>query len=255
MNVLLILALLTTPPVDTGCVAPPVPVGLCIAPLAIRLETPTTIKTERLVNPWAGYSAKSGCNCTMCQTIRKYGNQKYAVSEVPFDPTPMAAVRLMLDAVNLKPEDVLYDIGSGDGRVLVEASRRGARSVGVDINADLIGVAQRNVAAYGLEKLARVYGRDATTINLGEFGATVVTLYQDEALLARLMPTLKTLKHGARIVSYAHPLPACGSEPYRVVDGVPVYRYRVESKTSYKKVCGPNGCTLVPQISKSFESY
>ena len=246
----------------------PMPLSRDATAQTIKLETPATVKVSREVNPYWWYNGPL-CNsptCGMCQAKRQYGNQRYATAEVPFCPTPMPtadnpdcpdAVGAMLDAVDLKPEDVLYDLGSGDGRIVISAvAISGCRAVGLDLDASLVSVASGNAASNGVAGKASFHERDATKVSLPQ--ATVVTLYQDEPLLKRLLPTLGTLKDGSRIVSYAHPLPWVlpNSAPYTRVDDVPIYRYRVGTKTEKHWSCnGPKGCGYYDRFVKAIVSY
>ncbi len=129
-----------------------------------------------------------------------------ALPQAPFVPTPPDVVDQMLALADLGPSDVVYDLGCGDGRIVIAAARRhGARGVGVDIDPQRIEEAQRNAKAAGVGHLVTFRVEDALETDLSE--ATVVTLYLVASLNARLRPRLMTqLRPGARIVSHNFPI-------------------------------------------------
>jgi protein-L-isoaspartate O-methyltransferase len=125
-----------------------------------------------------------------------------AAPQAPFVPTPQDVVDRMLQFAQLGPSDVVYDLGCGDGRIVITAARTyGARGVGVDIDPRRIEEARRNARAAGVEQLVSFRVEDALETNVSE--ATVVTLYLVASLNARLRPRLMTqLRPGARVVSH-----------------------------------------------------
>ena len=230
-----------------AAVAPPAPKAVAApAPAPIKLETPKVI-TSSVPNRYAGMRPTPGCNCRMCTSLRMYGNGPLITTERRFNPTPRLTAREVIDACQLTPQDVLYDLGSGDGRLLIYAARDGARAVGLELEPELVAISRRNIEANGVGALTAVYERDATTTPIPD--ATVVTLFQDEPTLVRLKPILERLKSGCRVVSYAHAIPGWPSKPWRkAAGGIPIYRWRIESKTVTKRVCGVGGCRMVSQI-------
>ncbi len=120
----------------------------------------------------------------------------------PFDPTPQEVVERMLALVNVKKNDVVYDLGSGDGRIVITAAKKyGAKSVGYEIDPGLIKLARENAQKQGVEKLVEFREQDFMLADLSL--ASVVTLYlsYDGNLALRPM-LLRQLKPGARVVSY-----------------------------------------------------
>ena len=121
----------------------------------------------------------------------------------PYVPTPPDVVDRMLRLARTGPGDVVYDLGCGDGKIVIAAAKKfGARGVGIDINPDLVKVANENAVKAGVA--------DKTTFIVGDIfdpkvtfsDASIVTLYLLPELNRRLMPRLKTeLKPGTRIVS------------------------------------------------------
>ena len=125
-----------------------------------------------------------------------------AAAQAPFVATPQDVVTRMLTLARVGPRDVVYDLGCGDGRIVIAAARTfGAHGVGVDIDPARIDEARRNAKQAGVEHLVRFNVQDALETNVS--GATVVTLYLVSALNVRLRPILmKQLRAGARIVSH-----------------------------------------------------
>jgi hypothetical protein len=122
----------------------------------------------------------------------------------PFVPTPMPVVERMLELAKLTPTDVLYDLGSGDGRIVITAAQRyGARGVGIEINPVWVRDARRIAEALGVTDKVTFRIEDLFTIDLRE--ATVVTLYLYPAMNRRLAPRfVAELQPGARIVSHEY---------------------------------------------------
>jgi SAM-dependent methyltransferase len=123
-------------------------------------------------------------------------------SLAPFVPTPADVVERMLVLAHVGPDDVIYDLGCGDGRIVIAAARRfGARGVGIDIDPVLIGRATANAQTAGVDDRVTFRVQDALTVDVSE--ATVVSLYLLSASNVRLRPLLTAqLRPGARIVSH-----------------------------------------------------
>ena len=121
----------------------------------------------------------------------------------PYVPTPPEVVDRMLRLGQVGKDDVVYDLGSGDGRIPITAAKQyGARGVGVDIDPQRIAEANANAKKEGVANLVTFRLQDAMTVDLSD--ATVVTLYLLSASNLKLRPILtKQLKPGARIVSHA----------------------------------------------------
>ncbi len=124
----------------------------------------------------------------------------------PYVPTPAVVVDRMLELAGVRHDDVVVDLGSGDGRLVIEAARRyGARGVGVEREAQLVELAR--TAAAEAQVADRVSFTQDDLFNADLRGATVVTLYLLPRLLVQLMPKLRAeLAPGARIVSHDYPL-------------------------------------------------
>lgn len=123
--------------------------------------------------------------------------------DVPYVPSPPAVVAQMLALADPGPDDVLYDLGSGDGRIVIEAARRfGARGVGVDIDPVLVEEATANARRQGVEDRVRFRRQDLFETDLR--AASIVTLYLFQHLNLELRPRLlEQLRPGTRVVSHA----------------------------------------------------
>ena len=129
--------------------------------------------------------------------------QKFGAAEnlAPYVPTPQIVVERMLDAAHIKPGDVVYDLGSGDGRIVITAAQKyGARGVGVEIQPDLCRTAQDKIKSLGLEDRVSMIEGSALHVDLSP--ANVVTMFFLTSSNEKLKPLLeKYLKPGSRVVS------------------------------------------------------
>src|SRR5262245_2195866 len=125
------------------------------------------------------------------------------VPEVPYVPTPTEVVEEMLKVANVGKNDVVYDLGCGDGRIVITAAQKyGARGIGIDINPERIRESNENAKKAGVSDRVKFVQQDLFETNFSE--ATVVTLYLLPAVNLRLRPKLLAdLKPGTRIVSHA----------------------------------------------------
>jgi SAM-dependent methyltransferase len=121
--------------------------------------------------------------------------------DVPYVPTTEEAVTAMLKLADVKPSDIVYDLGCGDGRIVIAAAKEyGAHGVGVDINPVRIAEAKENAKKAGVENLVRFEEDDLFDADIHE--ATVVTLFLLNSVNEKLRPKLlKDLKPGTRVVS------------------------------------------------------
>lgn len=110
----------------------------------------------------------------------------------------MPLVEKMLDMARVTPRDYVIDLGSGDGRMVIAAARRGARALGVEYDAQLVAIAQRNAAAEGLSHRARFVQGDMYEADISR--ATVLALFLSPKNLRRLKPKFERLRPGTRIV-------------------------------------------------------
>jgi len=142
-----------------------------------------------------------------------------------YAPTPIKAVVVMLDTAEVKKSDVVYDLGCGNGQIVVMASAvYGCKSVGVDTDPECVRVSKANAKRNGVEHLAQVYEQDARKVNLKP--ASVVTCYLMPELLVQLKPVFGKMKEGSRIVCYDKAIPGIKAEKTVEVEGHAVYLYR-----------------------------
>lgn len=121
--------------------------------------------------------------------------------DVPFVPTPYVVIEEMLRLAQLTAQDVVMDLGSGDGRVLITAAKKyGARGTGVDLDGELVAESIESAAAAGVSDRVRFLQQDLFKTDLSE--ATVITMYLLPGVMARLQPRLLDLKPGTRLVSH-----------------------------------------------------
>ncbi|HYG54109.1 MAG TPA: class I SAM-dependent methyltransferase [Burkholderiales bacterium] len=119
---------------------------------------------------------------------------------VPYVNTPMEIVERMMRMAEVKKDDYVIDLGSGDGRIIIEAAKRGARGLGVDLDPNLVRYANENAAKAGVADKAEFAVKDIFETDLSK--ATVVAFYLLPDFNAKLLPKLLALKPGTRIVSH-----------------------------------------------------
>jgi hypothetical protein len=141
--------------------------------------------------------------------------------DVIWVPTPQALVEKMLDMAKLTPKDIHYDLGSGDGRTVITAAKRGAQAFGVEFNPDMVALSERTAAKEGVAGKAKFINGDIFQTDFSN--ATVVTLYLLPSLNLKLRPTILKMKPGTRVVSHA----------FSMDDWQPDQTENVEGRTAY----------------------
>ncbi len=122
-----------------------------------------------------------------------------AGKDVIWVPTAQVLVNRLLDMAKLTPDDILYDLGSGDGRTVITAAKRGVRAYGIEFNPDLVALSKRNAANEGVAERATFEKADIFQTNFSN--ATVVTLFLLPSLNVKLRPTILNMKPGTRIAA------------------------------------------------------
>jgi SAM-dependent methyltransferase len=122
-----------------------------------------------------------------------------AGKDVVWVPTPQAVVEKMLDLTQVTAKDYVIDLGSGDGRTVIAAAKRGARALGIEYNPDMVELSKRNAAAAGVADRAAFVKEDLFTTDLSK--ATVITMFLLPSINMQLRPKLLELKPGTRIAS------------------------------------------------------
>ena len=150
--------------------------------------------------------------------------------DVIFVPTPQEVVDAMLKLAKVGANDVVYDLGSGDGRVpITAATTYGARGVGIDIDPQRIKEATENLKAAGVGDKVRFLNQDLFTTNISE--ASVVTLYLLPSLNLKVLPKLNAeLKPGTRVVSHAFDMGDIKPQQTQNVNGRTIYLWTVPIK-------------------------
>ncbi len=182
----------------------------CTWSIADLTETSSALKPG--ADPNGGWSSDviSPSGTLVRQELRKYRQP-----DILYVPTPPHVVDKMLELAQVKKDDLVYDLGCGDGRIVVEAAKKyGCRAVGYDINPQRVKEARANVDANNVGDLVRIEREDVFTLDLSD--ANVITLYLLPSLNVKLIPQLEKLKPGSRIVS--HDFGMRGVTPDQVVD-------------------------------------
>jgi precorrin-6B methylase 2 len=122
-----------------------------------------------------------------------------AGKDVVWVPTPQELVEKMLDLAKLTPKDFLIDLGSGDGRTVITAAKRGAHALGIEYNPDMVELSRKNAEAAGVSKTATFEKADLFETDFSK--ADVVTMFLLPSINMRLRPTILKMKPGTRIVA------------------------------------------------------
>jgi len=122
--------------------------------------------------------------------------------DVVWVPTPRVLIDKMLDVARVTPRDFVVDLGSGDGRLVIAAAKRGARSLGVEFEPDMVALSRRNAAAAGVSDKASFLQGDMFEADFSQ--ATVLTLFLLPANLRKLAPKFLDMAPGTRIVTNAY---------------------------------------------------
>ena len=150
--------------------------------------------------------------------------------DVIFVPTPQEVVDAMLKLAKVSASDIVYDLGSGDGRIPITAAKTyGARGVGIDIDPQRIKEATENLKTAGVGDKVRFLNQDLFTTSISE--ATVVTLYLLPSLNLKVLPKLNSeLKPGTRVVSHAFDMGDIKPQQTQNVNGRTIYLWTVPIK-------------------------
>jgi len=150
--------------------------------------------------------------------------------DVPFVPTPMAVVDAMLDMAQVTRNDTLYDLGCGDGRIVVRAATRfGCRGVGVDLDPERVREANENARKAGVSELTRFEVGDVFEFDFS--AASVVTMYLLPSVNLKLRPRLlKELKPGTRIVSHDFDMGDWAPEVSREIKNSRIFLWTVPAR-------------------------
>jgi SAM-dependent methyltransferase len=160
------------------------------------------------------------------------GRGKMQHIDVPFATTPPAAVAAMLKLAGAGPEDVVYDLGAGDGRIVIAAVRDfGARAgVGIDLDSKRVAEGLENARKLELTGRTRFFQGDAFKVDFSE--ATILALYMSPRINRELEPRIRMMmKPGARIISYRFPIGHWQPARTIMVGGQPIHLWIVPKKS------------------------
>ena len=148
---------------------------------------------------------------------------------VPFVPSPQFVVDKMIELAGVKKGDVVYDLGSGDGRIVIAAAKKGAKAVGFEIDPELVGESRANIQKAGVQESAEIRNQDILTVDLSP--ASVVTMYLLPDVNLKLRPNLLSqLKPGSRIVSHSFDMGDWKPDKVERVEGRTIYFWTVPAK-------------------------
>lgn len=152
---------------------------------------------------------------------------EYIAKDVPFVPTPQEVVDAMLKLANVNSEDVLVDLGSGDGRIVISAVKNHGvkRAVGIEIDPALVALSRRNIEMAGIADRAEIIQQNLFDADLSKY--TVITMYLLPSVNLRLRPRLLRLRPGTRIVSHAFDMGEWKPDKVQQVDGRMIYLWIV----------------------------
>lgn len=153
--------------------------------------------------------------------------------DVPYVPTPSIVVEKMLDLAELKPGDYLIDLGSGDGRIVIAAAKRGAMAHGIDIDPQRIAEANNNAREAGVDNKVIFVESDIFSADFSR--ADVVTMYLLHSVNVKLRPfMLEKLRPGTRIISHDFDMDDWAYDEYLYLDESSIYKWIVPAKVKGK---------------------
>jgi SAM-dependent methyltransferase len=164
------------------------------------------------------------------------GAQQYQPSlyqagkDVIWVPTPEELVAAMLDMAKVTPSDYVIDLGSGDGRIVIAAAKRGARALGIEYNPDMVELSRSNALKEGVSGKASFMQADIFETDFSR--ATVVTMYLLSSLNMKLRPKILDMKPGTRVVSHAFDMEDWKADQTVSVDGRTGYLWIVPAKVA-----------------------
>lgn len=198
-----------------------------LAKIALPLSALSACADARTVPEDQETAATNQSSQIRTESAPTAANVETRTPDVVYVPTPEPVVDAMLKLARVEEGDVLYDLGSGDGRIPVTAAREyGIRAVGIDIDPKRIAEARTNVRNAGVEDLVTIQQGDLFEADISE--ASVVTLYLLDSLNQKLRPKLmRELQPGTRIVSHAFRMGDWEPEAQEIVDERAIFLWTV----------------------------
>jgi hypothetical protein len=148
--------------------------------------------------------------------------------DVIWVPTPQGLIDKMLSMTNVTPADYVIDLGSGDGRTVIAAAKRGARALGIEYNPDMVELSKRNAEKEGVTGKANFVKADLFESDFSQ--ATVITMYLLPTINLKLRPKILDLKPGTRIVSHAFTMDDWTADQTESFDARTAYMWIVPAK-------------------------
>jgi len=160
--------------------------------------------------------------------------------DVIWVPTPDSLIEAMLDMAKVTPQDRVYDLGSGDGRIVIAAARRGARATGIEFNEDMVALSRRGSEKAGVADRATFVQADIFESDFRD--ATVLTMYLLPHLNLKLRPAILDLNPGTRVVSHAFTMEDWAADQTVEQEGRTAYLWIVPAKVEGTWKCSlPSG--------------
>ena len=160
--------------------------------------------------------------------------------DVIWVPTPESLVERMLDMARVTAQDFVVDLGSGDGRTVIAAAKRGAKALGIEYNPDMVALSRANAEKAGVADRATFVQGDVFASDFSQ--ATVVTMYLLPSLNLKLRSTLLAMKPGTRVVSHAFNMGDWDADETATVNGYAAYLWIVPAKVQGRwQATGPSG--------------
>jgi SAM-dependent methyltransferase len=171
--------------------------------------------------------------------------------DVIWVPTPEALVQKMLDMAKLTPADVHFDLGSGDGRTVIAAAKRGVKAIGVEYNPDMVELSKRAAQKESAAVAARTEFVRGDIFETDFSKANVLTLYLLPSLNLKLRPTILNMKPGTRVVSHAFTMGEWEADQTETVEGRTAYLWIVPAKVEGNwRIDGGGDVTLKQTFQK-----
>jgi cyclopropane fatty-acyl-phospholipid synthase-like methyltransferase len=149
--------------------------------------------------------------------------------DVPYVPSSPGVTKAMVDLAEVKEGDLVYDLGSGDGRIVIEAAQRGARGIGIEIDPKLVRLAQENAARAGVGEHTEFRQQNLFEVNYRD--ASVITMYLFPKVNLALRPKLlRELKPGTRVVSHSFDMGDWEPDKRIEVEGKLIYLWVIKAK-------------------------
>jgi hypothetical protein len=148
--------------------------------------------------------------------------------DVVWVPTPDAVVARMLDMAKATPKDFLVDLGSGDGRTVIAAAKRGLRAMGVEFNPDMVAISNKEAARQGVTDKVKFVNGDIFATDFSQ--ANILTLYLLPSLNVKLRPTILDMRPGTRVASHAFNMGDWEADESATPDGRQVFLWIVPAK-------------------------